>query len=259
MRGEHYGHKKNEDSGMTNPEPSGGSSGSGPKFIPPTLRKKLGPLPLYAWGIIAAVGVGGAFYFLRSRGGGSAGDSGKTVYVQPDDLIGPYNNQTGGGGGSGGGAGDGSPTTPAVPTPPGSTTIPPRSDGHYSPVTPGTTMPPKPTTPPRAGYMWAWSGDRQRWEEIPTRASASAPKWNIPTINARTGDVVYPAGWESPSIGGSGARPAAEIPSTQVPVVPTSSYIPPPMITGPTIPADVIARARAYRKTYGVGQVPDTI
>lgn len=62
------------------------------------LKRKIGPVPVWGWGIVF-VGATGAFIYMRKRAAnGSQGASGdRTIAVQPNDLIGPYSGSSGGG------------------------------------------------------------------------------------------------------------------------------------------------------------------
>lgn len=73
---------------------------SGANRVGAALKRKLGPLPVWAWAIIA----GGVLYWYRNRGG-SASSSGTGADLQP--LAGGPGDNSGAGGGTGGGTGGG--------------------------------------------------------------------------------------------------------------------------------------------------------
>lgn len=105
-----------------------------------TLGRKIGPLPVWAWGGV----VGGGLLIARAVSGN---DGASSPFVQPIAQDGAFDFE-GGGGGAGGGGGDQSPpwyaTIPGVGTiidrPPGEVTIikPPTTG---TPSTPGTSTP----------------------------------------------------------------------------------------------------------------------
>ncbi len=70
------------------------------------FKKKLGPLPVWGWAVIG-VGIGGAFFLMRKRGGAST--QGGAYTVKAPESSG------GSGGGGGGGIGDITSPTPTSP------------------------------------------------------------------------------------------------------------------------------------------------
>lgn len=141
--------------------------------LPPAFKARLGPLPLYAWGIILAGGVLG-FVILRRRGAGAASLSGGTL---PPATI-----------GSGAGGSDASspaPTSPA-PSPAPITTapvspitpmplpfalVPGQSPVAPPPNPPGVAGPAHWETYPGGGGQWVWTPPvRSSWAIAPTNA-----------------------------------------------------------------------------------------
>lgn len=131
------------------PETDSPTSGGG---IPPALKQKVGPLPVYGWGIILVGGIVG-FYVLRKKRGSTS---------LPPSTIGftggPTNGGLGAGGGGSSGGGNGSP--PTTTPPPGNPPLPvtPPISAPFGPSSPGyprdpsppfpTTQPTPPVTPP---------------------------------------------------------------------------------------------------------------
>lgn len=171
------------------------------------LKRKVGPLPAWGWGVVFAGALGGFLYLKHKNAGATALPVDTTV-----TSTAPSSNGQFGAGSTGGGSGGGStgsvpptatpptdtPTTPPTGTPvdtgpshlPPVPTVPPVSAGPVpvpTPVTPGEVIPPKPANMPDA----QWDG--HAWVQ-PYRPTAA------PVIDPKTGFSVAPPGQPAGSL-----------------------------------------------------------
>jgi len=136
------------------------------------FTRKLGPLPIWAWGLII-VGGAAALLFVGRGSSSAATDSGDGSTDTTSDVeYDASGDQTQDSSGSIGLASNGSTSPIHVVV----DSLPAGSGGVAKPVGPGNV--PMPTASPKKGYRWVWSYTAKKWYQakIATAASTSKPK-----------------------------------------------------------------------------------
>lgn len=154
-----------------------------PFDLPPALTRRLGPLPVWSWGFVGAVGIGAVIYYRKRN---AAGNNVATGLVPQTDYG--TGNSLGQGttiGGGGGGATDGGGNSPITNNyyygiPPGSPSVPTPIDTPYYTVPGG-------QTGPVTVYPSGDSPSNPGWNTI--APSSSNPKATIKATNGSPGTI----------------------------------------------------------------------
>lgn len=133
-----------------------------PFDLPPAFTRRLGPLPVWSWLVVGAVGVGGTIYYIKKRNGISTQPSASGLVPSTDLGAGTIPSDTGIGGGGGSDAGS---TTPSV------------TNNYYydDHIPPGSPSVPNPIVTP---YYTVPGGQTGPVTVYPSGDSPSNPGWN---------------------------------------------------------------------------------
>jgi len=157
-----------------------------PFDLPPSLTKRLGPLPVWSWLVVGAAGVGGVIYYMRKRNASNAQPASGLVPSTDLGAGADLGQGTTVGSGSGGGASDGGSTSPVTNNyyyddhiPPGSIIPPDLPAGSvYNPDIGGFVLP-SGDSPSNPGYNTL----------TPPTTSHTAPMQTIQASNGSPGTI----------------------------------------------------------------------
>lgn len=207
-----------------------------------TLKRKVGPLPVWGWGIVFAGALGGFLYLKHKNAGTVSLPAFSTVTSTSPSSNGQFGAGTVPTGG--GSSGDGSTTTPPpTQTPPTPPATPPATPPTPPFPTPSSGPPPEPPPPGFNWYRW----DGAKWIET-----------NILGLNG----APIPSNWKLsqgyPTTSPSGASLVNGAPVVGANGVTTPAAPPPPQSTTVQVPAPVGLQAPTHFYNVQNGGIPQT-